>query len=82
MKPKAENMSDYCRVSAPVVFDDLVKNLECKYIVVTYNNTYKSKSNSSRNKITHSEIMDSLTAVGETKVFEKSHQFFNAGKQN
>lgn len=80
MKPKAENMSDYCRVSAPVAFDDLVKNLECKYIVVTYNNTYKSKSNSSRNKITHSEIMDSLTAIGETKVFEKSHQFFNAGK--
>lgn len=80
MKPKAENMSDYCRVSAPKVFDDLIKNLNCKYIVVTYNNTYNSKSSSSRNKITHSQIINSLNSVGCTKIFEKNHKFFNAGK--
>lgn len=80
MKPKAENMSDYCRSSAPEVFDDLIKNLSCKYIVVTYNNTYKSKSNSSRNKITHDEILYTLNSIGSTKVFEKPHHFFNAGK--
>ena len=75
-------MSDYCRTSAPQVFDDLIKSLNTKYIVVTYNNTYKSKSSSSRNKITHSQILESLNSVGETKIFEKEYRFFNTGKTN
>lgn len=82
MKPKSENMSEYCKVSAPIVFNDLIKNLNCKYIVVTYNNTYLSKSNSSRNKIKHNEIIKILNCVGETKVFDKDYKFFNAGKTN
>jgi adenine-specific DNA-methyltransferase len=80
MKPPAENMSDYSRSSAPQVFDDLIQNLDVKYIVVTYNNTYKSKSSSSKNKITHNEILESLNKVGKTKSFEMPFQFFNAGK--
>ena len=80
MKPPAENMSEYSRASAPKIFDDLVKNLNVKYIVVTYNNTYKSKSNSSKNKITHEEILNSLNRVGETQSFEMPYQYFNAGK--
>lgn len=80
MKPEPENISEYCKVSAPQVFDDLISNLDTKYIVVTYNNTYNSKSNSSRNKITHDQILDSLNKVGTTKVFEKDYRFFNAGK--
>ena len=80
MKPPAENMSDYNRSSAPKVFDDLIQNLDVKYIVVTYNNTYKSKSSSSKNKITHDEILESLNKVGKTKSFEMPFQFFNAGK--
>ena len=80
MKPPAENMSDYCRATAPKVFDDLIANLNVKYIVVTYNNTYNSKSSSSRNKITHEEILNSLNKVGKTQCFEMPFQFFNAGK--
>lgn len=80
MKPPEENMSDYCRKSAPEVFKDLITNINSKYIVVTYNNTYNSKSSSSMNKITLEEILFSLNTLGETKVFEKPHQFFNAGK--
>lgn len=80
MKPPVENMSDYSKVAAPQIFDNLIKNLNVKYIVVTYNNTYKSKSSSSKNKITHEEILKSLNSVGKTKVFEKPFQFFNTGK--
>ena len=80
MKPPVENMSEYCKTTAPKVFDDLIKNINAQYIVVTYNNTYDSKSSSSRNKITHEQILYSLNSVGETKVFEKPFQFFNAGK--
>lgn len=81
-KPEPENMSDYCRVSATKVFEDLIKNIKAKYIVVTYNNTYNSKSNSSRNKIEHDEILETLNSVGTTKVFEMPYRYFNAGKTN
>lgn len=80
MKPPVENMSEYCRSSAPKVFDDLIQNLDVKYIVVTYNNTYESKSSSSKNKITHDEILESLNKVGKTKTFETPYRFFNTGK--
>ena len=73
-------MSDYCRNSAPVVFKDLVDNLNVKYIVVTYNNTYNSKSSSSKNKITLEQITEILKSRGSVKIFEHKHNAFNAGK--
>ncbi len=82
LKRPEENMSDYCRSKAPVVFEDLINNIKAKYIVVSYNNTYNSKSNSSRNKIELEDIRRILDAKGKTKVFKKSHQAFNAGKTN
>lgn len=80
MKPPAENMSGYSKTTAPKIFEDLILNLNVNYIVVTYNNTYKPKSSSSRNKITHDEITQSLNKVGKTQIFEMPFQFFNAGK--
>ena len=80
LKPQAENMSEYCRSSAPEVFADLIKHIDVKYIVVTYNNTYNSKSSSSKNKITLEEIKDILSSKGQTTIYEKKHQCFNAGK--
>ena len=80
LKPEPENMSDYCRVQAKHKLLELVTDIEAKYFVVSYNNTYKSKSNSSKNKITLEEIEEILKSVGETKVFEKEHQQFNTGK--
>ena len=80
MKPPAENMSEYCRSNATTQFSDLINNLNVKYIAVTYNNTYNSKSNSSKNKITLQEIKSILDTKGETKVYEKAHRCFNAGK--
>ena len=80
MKPPLENMSEYSRVNAPIVFSDLIRNLKVRYIVVTYNNTYDSKSSSSRNKITLEQIKAILDSRGRTRIFEKSHSRFNAGK--
>ena len=79
-KPPVENVSQYSKIAAPKVFDDLINNINSKYIVVTYNNTYNSKSSSSLNKITHDQIKSSLDSVGHTKIFEKKHSFFNSGK--
>ena len=79
-KPKAENMSEYCRSSATRTFEELISSLNCKYIVASYNNTYNSKSSSSRNKIALEDIQSILENKGTVSVFEKEHQYFNAGK--
>ncbi len=79
LKPEPENMSDYCRVSAKSRFAELVNDINAKYLVVSYNNTYDSKSNSSQNKITLAEIKNILTKRGKTKIFEKDYRHFNAG---
>ena len=82
MKPPAENMRKYCTSKAPEAFSDLVKNLDAKYLAVSYNNTYNSKSGSSKNKIKLEEIEEILNAKGETKKFAKDYRFFNAGKSD
>ena len=80
LKPAPENMSEYCKSSAKIFFEELINSLKCKYIVVSYNNTYNSKSGSSKNKMTLSDIENILSVRGEVKQFEKKHNFFNAGK--
>lgn len=79
LKPKPENISDYCKVKAKDVFAQLIRDLKCKYIVVSYNNTYNSKSSSSRNKISLEQIRDILQKKGKTRTFDIKHKFFNAG---
>lgn len=80
MKPKEENMSNYCRNSAFAAFRDLVANIDARYLVVSYNNTYKSKSSSSENKIKLEQIEETLSNCGETHIFEHAHTPFNSGK--
>lgn len=80
MKPEPNNMSEYSRSSAITVFKDLISRIDSKYIVVTYNNTYNSKSNSSRNKIEFEELESTLKEKGNLKIFSIDHDFFNAGK--
>jgi len=71
LKPVAENMSSYCTVKARDTFEDLVNNLHTRYLVVSYNNTYHSKSNSSENKIRLEEIEQILNKCGKTnKIFD------------
>ena len=47
---------------------------------MTYNNTYDSKSSSSRNKITLEQIKEILEKKGKTQIFETDYHRFNAGK--
>ncbi|MEA1995204.1 MAG: DNA repair protein RadC [Campylobacterota bacterium] len=82
LKPDPENMSDYCKSNAKNRLAELVRDIDARYLVVSYNNTYDSKSNSSRNKITLQEIEKILQRKGKTKVFEKDYRHFNAGNTN
>lgn len=80
MKPKPQNMSAYCTTSAVSAFRDLIMNLKVKYIAVSYNNTYDSKSGSSKNKITLEEIRSILEQRGKTTIYDCAHKCFNTGK--
>ena len=79
LKPERENMSDYCRENAKRKFSDLIKDINSKYLVISYNNTYTSKSSSSKNKISLEEIKEILSKKGKTKTFEKDYRYFNSG---
>jgi len=80
LKPEPENTSDYCKTKAFSALKNLIENLDCKHIVVSYNNTYNSKSNSSRNKIKLEQIKDVMEKKGKTEIYKKNHSFFNSGK--
>jgi adenine-specific DNA-methyltransferase len=80
MKPKPNNNSEYSKSKAVMYFQDLIENLRCKYIVVSYNNTYNSKSKSSENKMKLEQILAILRTKGKTSIFTKSHRPFNSGK--
>ena len=80
LKPKTENISEYCKTNAKNIFSDLICSLNSKYLVTSYNNTYNSKSGSSRNKITLEDIRKILTTRGQTKEYCKEYKFFSAGK--
>lgn len=80
LKPEPSNMSEYCRSRAPKELQDLILNIDCKMIALTYNNTYNSKSNSSQNKITLEEIVEMLSKKGKVIIKEQKHTYFNAGK--
>lgn len=80
LKPEAQNMSTYCSSKAIDSFTDLIASLKCKYILVSYNNTYHSKSKSSENKMQLEDILKVLNLKGKTTIFETKHQAFNTGK--
>ncbi|WP_163535150.1 DNA adenine methylase [Helicobacter suis] len=82
LKPQPENMSTYCKVDAKFAFKDLIQTLaqKTKALVVTYNNTYTSKSSSSQNKITFQEISAILQSSGKLSIYEFPFKAFSAGK--
>ena len=79
LKPELENMSDYCKKSAKDKLCELVRDINAKYLIISYNNTYTSKSNSSQNKIALEEMKDILSKKGQIKIFKKDYRYFNAG---
>ena len=81
MKFKRNHLkSDYSKSKAPEVFKDLIDNLNCKLIVVSYNNTYDAKSGASNNKISEQQIIDILSNRGKVTKHEIDYKYFNAGK--
>lgn len=81
MKFKRDELkSGYSRSEAPLLFKNLIESLNCKLIIVSYNNTYSAKSIASINKITEEQIINILSTKGIVTKKEIKYNAFNAGK--
>ncbi len=74
--------SKYCTSSATVAFEELIRKINAKYILLSYNNMGKKGNDRSNAKIADEDIIRILKAKGELKVFTESHKLFSAGKSN
>lgn len=74
--------SDYCTQSAVSAFEDLIKNINAKFIVLSYNNMAQKGNERSNAKLPDSEILRILKAKGKVKVFSQDYKAFSTGKSN
>ncbi|EOY2580746.1 DNA adenine methylase [Enterococcus faecium] len=70
----------YSTNKAPQAFEDLIKNINSKYILVSYNNMAKKGDGRSNAKISNEEIIEILSKKGNLKIYETSFSPFTTGK--
>ena len=74
--------SRYCTKSAAEAFEDLIKNLNCRYILLSYNNMAAKGNDRSNAKISDDDIFRILKNKGDVKVFSENYKAFTAGKSD
>jgi len=74
--------SAYCHKAAERAFASLVKDANCKHILLSYNNTGGSKDGRSNAKMSDDKILKILNDKGDVEIFEKDYKAFTAGKSN
>lgn len=74
--------SDYCTQKAATAFEELVSNINARYILLSYNNMAKKGNDRSNAKISDDDIFRILQAKGDVTVFSESYKAFTTGKSN
>lgn len=74
--------SKYCTKAATESFEDLVNNLNCRYILLSYNNMSTKGNDRSNAKISDDDIIRILETKGQVHVFSESHKAFTAGRSD
>lgn len=74
--------SDYCTQKAPLVFEELINKLKCKYILLSYNDTANQGDCRSNAKISDKEILDILNKKGKVKMFYSDYKTYNSGNKS
>ncbi|PNZ96775.1 DNA adenine methylase, partial [Staphylococcus carnosus] len=77
---RSEKSSDYTKSKAPEAFEDLIKNINARYILVSYNNMAKKGNSRSNAKISNEEILSILKKRGQVEVFSTDFNAFTTGK--
>ena len=74
--------SAYCLKGATRAFEDLIRNTNCKHILLSYNNTGHSKDGRSNARMNDEDIIRVLKNKGELEIFEREYKAFTSGKSN
>lgn len=74
--------SKYCTRSATKAFEALIRDIEAKYILFSYNNMAEKGNDRSNAKISDEDILRILNDKGEVKVFSENYKAFTTGKSN
>lgn len=74
--------SKYCTKSAAEAFENLVRNITSKYILLSYNNMAEKGNDRSNAKISDEDILRILENKGTVKVFSESYKPFTTGKSD
>lgn len=74
--------SKYCTQSATEAFEQLIKDINAKYILLSYNNMAAKGNDRSNAKISDDDILRILKQKGEVKVFSERYKAFTTGKSD
>lgn len=74
--------SKYCTNKATEAFENLIENINAKYILLSYNNMAKKGNDRSNAKISDDDIFRILNKKGKLQVFSTDHKAFSTGKSD
>lgn len=80
MKRGKNIKSDYCTQKAPTSFDNLIQNINSKFIIVSFNNMGTKGAGRSQSKLSDEDIIKSLSKRGKVEVFAVEYNQFTTGK--
>lgn len=72
--------SKYCTRGAAGAFEDLIRDIRARYILLSYNNMAEKGNDRSNAKISDEDILRILGQKGEVRVFSEGYRAFSAGK--
>lgn len=72
--------SKYCTNEATTEFEDLINNINAKYIVLSYNNTGNRANERSNARISDIDIINILSEKGKLAIYNKDYKAFTTGK--
>ena len=72
--------SKYCTNEATTEFEDLINNINAKYIVLSYNNTGNKSNERSNARISDIDIINILSEKGKLAIYNKDYKAFTTGK--
>lgn len=82
MKRGKNIKSDYCTQKAPTSFDNLIQNINSKFIIVSFNNMGTKGAGRSQSKLSDEDIIKSLSKRGKVEVFAVEYNQFTTGKSD
>lgn len=74
--------SRYCMKDAAEAFSELVRDIQARYILFSYNNMGEKGNDRSNAKISDEEIWRILESKGEVNVFSEEYKAFTTGKSD